>query len=151
MPLPKRKEFSGNEPAVVRPNLEGILKLSARNCEIYGTTLVFEPQYSNLGYWTSLDDHAVWTIESPQAGKYRVEFVWACDEANAGSTWKLEGAAGSLTGEVPSTGNWDTYREAVVGEIMLSKGEQRLTLRPAEKPRSAMLDLKVLRLKALSD
>ena len=151
VPLPKRKEFSGNEPALVKANAEGILKLSARNCEIYGTTLVFEPQYSNLGYWTSLDDHAVWTIDSPAAGKFKVEFVWACDESNAGSTWRLEGAAGSLTGEVSSTGNWDTYQEAVVGEITLSKGEQRLTLRPAEKPMGAMLDLKVIRLRGLGD
>jgi putative heme-binding domain-containing protein len=146
IPLPKRKEFSGNTPDLVRANGEGVLKLSARNCEIYGTTLVFEPQYGNLGFWTSFDDHAAWTIDAPAAGKYRVAFVWACDATSAGSSWKLEGTAGSLTGEVPSTGTWDQYQDAAVGEITLSKGEQRLVLRPVEKPQGALLDLKLIRL-----
>ena len=43
----------------------------AADAEIYGETLVFEPHYGNLGYWTSADDRAAWSFEVAQPGKYR--------------------------------------------------------------------------------
>ncbi|MGE5191976.1 MAG: PVC-type heme-binding CxxCH protein, partial [Deltaproteobacteria bacterium] len=38
VPLPKRKEFAGNEPKLVAPAADGTLLLSAAACEIYGST-----------------------------------------------------------------------------------------------------------------
>ncbi|MBT4865420.1 MAG: hypothetical protein HON53_09910, partial [Planctomycetaceae bacterium] len=46
------------------------------------------------------------------------------------------------------TGTWDNYRTTRVGEIQLSAGRQRITMRAAGRIRSgAMLDLKSVRLK----
>jgi putative membrane-bound dehydrogenase-like protein len=146
VPLPRRKEFAGNEPKLITPAADGTLLLSAAACDIYGSTLIFEEQYKNLGYWSSLDDHAVWTIEVGRAGKYGVEFDWACDASVAGNPWRLENAGGNLTGEVESTGNWDTFRQKKVGEITLAAGRQRVVMRPARKPQGALIDLKAIKL-----
>ena len=147
VPLPTRKEFAGNEPRLVTTDPLGILVMAATNCEIYGTTLIFEAQHQNLGYWSNLDDHAVWQIEIATAGKYAVEFEWACDGSVAGNPWQLAVAEETLQGMVGSTGDWDTYRRAKVGEVNLPKGKQRIVLSPGEKPQGAMIDLKAIRLK----
>jgi putative membrane-bound dehydrogenase-like protein len=146
VPLPRRKAFPGNEPRPVKPDADGTLALTAANCEIYGSTLIFESQYGNLGYWSSLDDHAVWTINGARGGKYAVEFEWACDSSVAGNPWLLESGAESLAGKVDSTGNWDTYRKKIVGELTLAAGGHRLTLRPGKKPQGALIDLTTVRL-----
>ncbi len=45
------------------------------------------------------------------------------------------------------TGNWDTYRQAKVGELTLAAGTQRLTFRPGQSLRSsALIDLKAIKL-----
>jgi putative membrane-bound dehydrogenase-like protein len=142
VPLPRRKVFAGNEPKIVMPDANSVFVLSAAAAEIFGSTLIYEPQYKNLGYWSSPDDHAVWTIDVSKAGKFAVEFDWACDASVAGNPWRLETPGGNLTGEVESTGNWDTYRQKRVGELALSAGRQRIILRPVKKPQGAMIDLR---------
>jgi putative membrane-bound dehydrogenase-like protein len=146
IPQPKRKVFEGNQPAVIRPEKDGTLKLLASNCEIYGSTLLFEKQYGNLGYWSSADDYAVWTIEVPKAGAYTVWLDWACAKDAAGNAFVLQAPAGRLLGKVKGTGSWDKYQQASVGEITLSAGQQQLILRPEGKIKGAMIDLKAIKL-----
>jgi putative heme-binding domain-containing protein len=146
VPLPRRKEFASNEPRPVQPAADGALLLEATTCEIYGSTLIFEAQHKNLGFWSSLDDHAVWYIEVARPGKYLVEFDCACDDSVAGNPWQLKFTGETLTGKVESTGNWNTYRLARVGEISLPAGKQRIVMQPAVKPQGAMVDLKAIRL-----
>jgi putative membrane-bound dehydrogenase-like protein len=145
-PVLKRKEFAGNKPEVVRPGDDGVLRLWSSNCEIYGKTLVMEKQYGNLGYWQSEDDQAVWTVEVPQTGVYTVSLDWACDAGSAGNAFVLEAGGKSLTGKVASTGSWDTYKQAKVGEIELQAGRQRLTFRSMGKIAGALTDLRGIRL-----
>jgi putative membrane-bound dehydrogenase-like protein len=144
-PLPRR-EFDGNRPELVRAADDGSLLLTARNAEIYGSTLVFEPQYANLGWWTSADDHAVWTVDVPRAGAYAVWFEWACDPSVAGNRFVLEAGESSLRGMVAGTGNWDTYRREKLGDLSLAAGQQRIVLRSDGKPNGAIIDLKSIRL-----
>jgi putative membrane-bound dehydrogenase-like protein len=145
-PQPKPKSFAGNKPELVRPARDGSLLLKAADCEIYGPTVLFEEKYGNLGYWTSEDDRAFWTVEVTRAGKYAVWFDWACEENSAGKGFLLQAGPNQLTGRVVSTGNWDTYRQAKVGEIVLPAGRQRLTLRPQRRIFNPMIDLKSIKL-----
>lgn len=144
--LPKRKEFFGNDPKPISDGNKGWFDLTSKTCEIYGPTVVLETQYGNLGYWSSDDDHAVWTLNVRQSGKYRVTFDYACDNGAAGQLWRLDGGAQALTGKVAGTGTWDDYRQTEVGDVVLEQGQRRLTLRPAEHLRGAMIDLKGIRL-----
>jgi putative membrane-bound dehydrogenase-like protein len=144
---PPRKQFAGNEPAVVRPEaLRGELWLLAESAEIYGRTLVFEPTYRNLGYWSSADDHAVWTIEIDRPGKYAVSLDYACEDATAGQSLVIEVAGGRLSMTVAGTGNWDTYRQKPLGQLELAAGRHELVVRPDGPLRGPLVDLKAVRL-----
>src|SRR5262249_34632670 len=101
VPLQNRKELVGNDPRLVRAAADGTLVLPANACEVYGSTLLFETHWGNLGYWASADDYAVWTVEARQAGRYVVEFDWACEMATD-DRWELETGSGKLTGVVES-------------------------------------------------
>jgi putative heme-binding domain-containing protein len=150
MPAARAKQFPGNKPDVVRPASDGSLRLLPANCAIYGGTLVLEPQYGNLGYWQSDDDHAVWTVEAPRAGKYAVWLDWACPNDVAGKPLVLQAGINQLTYRVQDTGAWDNYRQAKIGEITLAAGRQEVELRPAGKLTGPMIDLKSVKLVPLT-
>ncbi|HEV7223783.1 MAG TPA: PVC-type heme-binding CxxCH protein [Pirellulales bacterium] len=144
---PARKQFAGNQPALVRPEaLRGELWLLAADAEIYGQTLVFEPNYRNLGYWNSHDDHAAWTIEIERPGVYAVSLDYACADGTAGQTIAVEAAGGRVTGQVTGTGNWDTYRQKPLGRLELPAGKHELVVRPEGPLRGPLIDLKAVRL-----
>jgi putative membrane-bound dehydrogenase-like protein len=145
-PQPKRKEFVGNKPELVRPATDGSLLLTAANCEIYGPTVVLEKQYGNLGYWTSADDRAVWTVEVTKPGRYAVWLDWACPPDTAGKKFLLQAGVNQMTGGVESTGSWDAYRRAKVGEIVLAAGRQQVTFRSAGRIFQPLIDLKSVKL-----
>jgi putative membrane-bound dehydrogenase-like protein len=145
---PPPKRFEGNGPKVVMPEaLRGEFWLLADSAEIYGKTLVFEPQYRNLGWWQSGDDHAVWTLEVSQPGKYAVSLDYACDNGAAGQTVAVEIAGQRLLVKVPGTGNWDTYRQLPLGHVELAAGKQQLIVRPDGVLHGPLIDLKSVRLR----
>jgi putative membrane-bound dehydrogenase-like protein len=145
-PPPKRKVFDGNKPEVVRSAADGTLRLPVSACEIYGTTVVLEKQYGNLGYWSSEDDHAAWTVEVARPGKYAVWLDYACDDGSAGNAFVVQAGAERLTGKVASTGTWDDYKQAKVGDIALVAGQQRVVFRSAGKIAGALIDLRGIKL-----
>jgi hypothetical protein len=112
--------------------------------------VVLEKQYGNLGYWTTQEDRAVWSVEVTKAGKYAVWLDWACDAGAAGKTFLLESGPNRLTGRVASTGAWDTYRQAKVGAIVLPAGRQRVTFRSARRIFTPLIDLKSVKLVPLA-
>lgn len=141
-----RRVFDGNEPKLIEPEgFRGEFWLLASDCEIYGSTLVFEPLYKNLGLWSSEDDHAVWTMEVKKPGRYIVRLDCACPPEAAGNPFVLSIDDVTLSGEVKSTGNWDTYRQMHVGFVTLKPGRKQLTLRPAGKIKGHLMDLKSVR------
>jgi putative membrane-bound dehydrogenase-like protein len=147
-PPPKPKQFDGNRPEVVKAADDGSLKLLPANAEIYGPSVVLEKQYGNLGYWSSAEDHVDWEVDVPKAGKYAVWLDWACDNGSAGNRFQLQTALGKVTGVVAGTGNWDTYKQAKVGEVELKAGRQRLVFRSEGRiaAGAAMIDLRGIKL-----
>jgi putative heme-binding domain-containing protein len=141
VPLPKRKEFPGNTPRVVTAS-DGRLTLLPADAEIYGSTIVLEPKHANLGWWSSADDLAVWTVSAPRSGRYAVTIDYACDLHAAGHRLVIDGGKRPLTHRVEATANWDAYRSVTIGELELEAGVQRLTFRPASRPLPALMDLK---------
>ena len=146
LPQLVRKSFAGNNPEVIKPGYDGALHLAANQSAIYGSTLVYEMQYGNLGYWSSDDDHAEWTLEVTQPGKYAVRLDWACDNASAGNSLIVQAGLERLTVKVQGTGNWDTYKQSAVGQITLAAGKQQLVVRPAGRIHGALIDLRSIKL-----
>jgi hypothetical protein len=119
--------------------------------EIYGTSLVFEPQYRNLGWWSNADDRAVWTIAVPAAGKYEVWIDWACPKEEAGKLFRVEAGGESMSGRVGTTAGWEEYRQAKVGEIALEPGDTRVTVRATPPFKGILMDLRTLKLVPVKD
>jgi putative membrane-bound dehydrogenase-like protein len=143
---PPRKQFAGNKPEVVEPFNDGSLRLFATQCEIYGRTVVFEEKYRNLGYWSSENDQAIWTMHVTQPGRYTVTIDYACDDGVAGNALLIELGDQRLSSQVAGTGSWDNYRRVKVGELDLTAGTHRLTFRSQGPIRGALLDLRDVKL-----
>jgi putative membrane-bound dehydrogenase-like protein len=141
-----RKTFEGNNPELVRADKDGSLHLTAKNCEIYGSSILFESLRLNLGYWRSEDDRAVWTVDAPGAGKYTVTLEYACPDDGAGNKYQLEAGGRKVTGIVAGTGGWHSYKKINAGDIELAAGKQQVTFRSAGKIREYLLDLRGVRL-----
>ncbi|MBM3968583.1 MAG: c-type cytochrome [Planctomycetes bacterium] len=143
---PTPKKFDGNHPEPVTAEASGTLRLLATNAEIYGKTLVFEPFFKNLGYWQSVDDRAVWTINVTKPGKHSIRLNYACDNSTAGNEVVFAVGNQSVKAKVVGTGAWENYQTAILGELKLSAGQHRLTVRATESLKDHLMDLKELRL-----
>jgi len=135
----KPKVLAGNKPEVVAPLPDGTLHLSAANAEVYGSTLTLESKYGNLGEWTKEDGEAAWTIDSP-GGRFTVKLEYACDPKVAGNAFTLMIGEERITGDVASTGNWDTYRRIRLGDLTLPAGKLRVSLRSTGAISGALMD-----------
>ncbi len=142
----KPKSFPGNAPAIVEAGAEGTLELQASNAEIYGDTLQYEETYRNLGFWGSINDHAVWKAKVPAAGNYQVTLEYCCDNTTAGNLYRLESGANILGGEVSGTGTWDRYQESEIGTLALEAGEQRIVFRAGGPINQYLIDLRAIKL-----
>jgi putative membrane-bound dehydrogenase-like protein len=146
IPLPQRRIFEGNHPALVRPAADGSIPLLATNGEIYGSNVVLEKKYGNLGFWRSEDDQVIWSIEVPRPGKYAVWLDWACDDKAAGNELALQVDTTRLTSKVLGTSTWDNYQQAKIGTIRLRAGRQQLVVRSAGRIRGVLIDLRSIKL-----
>ncbi|MCS7047385.1 MAG: c-type cytochrome, partial [Gemmataceae bacterium] len=138
------KRFDGNHPRVVQADGDGSIRLTAATAAIYGKTLVFEEKYQNLGYWSSTDDQAVWTLETAKAARYEVWIDYACE--TPGNQFALQIGSARLTHKVAGTASWDLYRQTKIGVVRLAAGRHDAILRPEGVIHGALLDLKEIRL-----
>ena len=148
-PAPSR--FAGNRPKLITAAANGSLQLLATNCRIYGSRLVFETKYSNLGWWSREDDRAVWSLELPRAGRYRIVLDYACHDDTAGNKFLLRAAGKQLVGQVAGTGTWDDYRQVEIGALDLPAGAAELEIRSAGRPKDALFDLRGVQLMRVED
>jgi hypothetical protein len=105
-----------------------------------------EKKHANLGWWSSTDDHAVWTVEVTRPGRYAIWLEWSCDDKSAGNSFVLQAGVNGFTGRVEGTGTWDTYHNEKIGTIVLTEGQQRVTMRAEGKINGALIDLKAIKL-----
>jgi putative membrane-bound dehydrogenase-like protein len=146
VPAPKPKVMAGNKPEVIRPAADSSLTLPATAAEVFGTTLVLEAQYKNLGFWSSADDRCAWTLQVPKAGVYEVWLDWACPKEDAGKAFTVEAGAATLTTRVEATASWDEYKQAKIGELKLEAGEVRLVVKPGLPLKGNLMDLRTMTL-----
>jgi putative heme-binding domain-containing protein len=140
------KAVAGNKPALVKPGADGVLHLRAADCEIHGGEITFEAEFQNLGMWHGENDHAVWSIEVPKAGRYRVELRFACDNGSAGNTVVIQSGDAKVEWRVAGTGRWADYVDKAIGEVELAEGRRQIVARPAAPLRGALIDLKEVKL-----
>ncbi|WP_166831636.1 neutral/alkaline non-lysosomal ceramidase N-terminal domain-containing protein [Thalassoroseus pseudoceratinae] len=140
------KRLPGNQPQVVRPDDDGVLKLTATVAEIRGKDITFETDFSNIGYWHDQGDSAVWQIDLPKPGEYDVYLNFACVGSAAGNSFRVDGLPNPIVGKVASTGGWDRYRQPKIGRTTLTAGRHSIIMRAAEPVEQALFDLREIRL-----
>jgi putative membrane-bound dehydrogenase-like protein len=143
---PPPKQLPGNSPEVVRPFVDGSIRLVATMARVYGPTVVLEEKYRNLGWWSSMEDHAAWSFENPAEGEYRVVLDYACAKEAAGNSAIVTVAGQTLGCIVESTGTWDDYRGKDLGIVRLPAGPGELVVRSDGPIKGALLDLRGVRL-----
>lgn len=132
-------------PAKITAATDGTLVLPAVSCLITGTSLAYMPEWQALGFWRQ-QDHASWEVEVAKPGVYDVTLEWSVDDKNAGNPYALVAGNERLEGKVESTVKWNTFRRAKIGQIKLEPGVQTIEFRPNGEFKSALMDLKELRL-----
>lgn len=143
------KQVAGNHPQTVKAESDGLLRLRAENGAIFGDAITFESEFRNLGMWHGEQDHAAWSVELRQPGRYRVEIEFACDDSSSGNRLRIEAGDSQIEFRVPGTGGWDRYVSQEIGAIELTPGRV-IVVRPITPLRGALIDLRELRLRPVS-
>ncbi len=120
------------------------------------------PNSSYFVNWTSLEDRLIWTIDVHTAGRYAVEILYTCPEADAGATIELSCGTRRVTGTVapgwdpPLYTNQDTlprpqaespmkeFGTLAVGTMDLDSGVAPLTLRALTIPGASVMDVRAI-------
>jgi putative membrane-bound dehydrogenase-like protein len=147
------KTIEGNHPQVIVQSGESPIRLPASAAEVFGPSLTFERELGNLGYWESEQDHAAWTFRVNKPATFTMSLEWACADESAGNELLLRVGGSTFVHVVAGTGagTWANYRTIFVTEISLPAGTHRLDVRPAGRVRSALLDLRAVRLTPRSE
>lgn len=139
---PPSKEYENHEPQLVKADAAGVLKLSADQSYIYGGRLIFEQKHKNLGWWEREGDYAVWEVNVPTAGTYRIQLEYACDDDSAGAGFAVLVGDQKAIGQTSSTGSWDRYSEFNAGSIELPAGLTDVTVTNSGPIRRELFDLR---------
>jgi putative heme-binding domain-containing protein len=144
---PPPKQFDGNAPRAVGPEPDGRIRLFAGSAAIHGSTLVFERKYRNLGYWSSEDDRARWTLEGVAGGRYEVWLHYAGAPGAGGRARLAVDGGAALTAQVDPTDSWDDYVARRVGTLEVPAGRCVLEVRSDGPIGSALMDLATVELR----
>ncbi len=142
---PAPKQLAVHKSELVRPEDDGSYRLLARKSEIHGRKIRFNQELNILAWYKDApDDHVSWLVEVPKAGKFDVYLEWAQIDDYAGNPFavEVEGSSSRITGNLPSTGGWNSYRREKFGTLQLGAGKQRVVLRPNGPMKAELSDLR---------
>ncbi|AMV17433.1 arylsulfatase [Planctomyces sp. SH-PL14] len=127
------------------------------------------PNSSYFVHWTSKEDSMVWRLAVHTPGRYAVEILYTCPEADAGSKVELAFQDRRLAGTVapgwdpPLYTNQDTiprppaesqmkeFHPLRLGEMTLPAGEGDLVLKATDIPGGSVMDVRAITLTLLGD
>ncbi len=147
---PKRKIVPHNEPALITADADGALNLTAKAAELFGregpgTIAIYDGQMC-IGWWTSSEDWAQWTIEAPKAGVYDVHLHWSIPDDMAGNFFSISAGESRLINTIRTTGGFEHFHWAKYGSIQLEQGTQRIVMRALGPVKGELADIKTVRL-----
>ena len=121
-----------------------LIHLEARDAQVQAKKMHYEdpPQKDTLGFWVNVEDTASWKFQVPLAGKYRVTVLQGCGKGNGGSTVAVEAGASKCEFTVEETGHFQRFVPREIGQIELAAGDNTLTIRPLNKAKAAVMDLR---------
>lgn len=139
------------EPDAFNKAIGPVIILRAKDAEIHGTTLRYEPQpqKNTLGFWTRAADWASWKFDLAKAGFYEIEMLQGCSDG--GSEVEVSIGERKLHMTVQSTGHFQNFIPVKIGTVMLPAGANALTVKPTLQRGAAIMDLRAVTLKPSVD
>jgi hypothetical protein len=126
---------------------DGTIVLPARDVQIHGTTVRYEPDKNTIGYWFKREDWVSWDLEITTPGTFVLELLQGCSSDSAGSHYTVEIADQKLQDKVQDTGSFHDFRLRKLGELKIEKpGNYTLSVRIDDKPGRAVMDLRAVTL-----
>ncbi len=134
-----------------RPHAPGEIVLPAERADRYGRTFRLENFGGgpHIGYWWNPNDYVVWRIRTAREADYDVVLDYALGGSSPSSHVMISAGRATLRFALPSTGNWSSFTERVVGRLRLSGGLAVLELRPDGRPASGIMNLRTVRLREI--
>jgi len=140
-------EPSAEKPKPVKQLPDGRVLLLAREATVHGTKLRYEPEKSTLGYWMKAEDWVSWEFEITKPSKLFVDLMESCGPETAGTHYAVDVGNQKLTDKVQDTGSFRVFRLRRIGGFEFEKpGVYTLSVRPIDKPRVAVMDLRAITL-----
>ncbi|MGK0188054.1 MAG: mono/diheme cytochrome c family protein/glucose/arabinose dehydrogenase [Verrucomicrobiales bacterium] len=133
-------------PRIIESKADGSIDLLAKLATTLASKLRYHQDLDIIGPWIMPSDAALWHLQAPADGRYRVHLLHACDDENAGNEFVIETDLSQLRGKVASTGGFDQFKELEFGTVELKKGTNRLLMRPAGELKGELVDLRRIRL-----
>ncbi len=132
--------------ARVRPGKDGIIELRAKKCRLSGNRIEYMADFDAIGWWTSSEDRAEWTIVLDRPGEYKVEWEWSVSDKASGNNWQLlTNGEKVLSGKVHKSGGWEDFKTEKIGNISLSAADTKIVLKSEGELKQALMDLRVIR------
>ncbi|TKK68477.1 hypothetical protein FC093_10125 [Ilyomonas limi] len=136
------KRATANHPALIQPEPDGSLYLTASRAKATGPNIQYMPEWKAFG-WFNTEDAVEWNVQVGKKGRYDVYLDWSVSDAEAGKSFVFEAGGKKLKGKVSKTGSWFTYRKEKVGTIQLAAGLQKMVFKSnSTSEKGAMLDLR---------
>ena len=132
-------------PKLVQQGEDGSVLLHARDVEIHGTTVRYEPQTNKntIGFWTKLEDWVSWDFQITEPGTFAVEILQGCGKGSGGSEVEFSTGHQVLKMIVQDTGHFQNFVRRDIGRLTLDEpGRYLLSVKPKTKPGVAVMDLR---------
>lgn len=144
---------SDGRERVVPQLADGRVYLHARDAQIHGTTVRYEPQphKNTIGYWTRLEDWVSWEFSLTEPGSFAVEILQGCGNGSGGSEVFFSVDNQSLPVVVQDTGGFQNFVSREIGRVRLDRpGQYTFSVKPKTKPGVAVMDLREVTLRPLA-
>ena len=99
----------------------------------------------NIGFWTNRAEYPEWFVRPAAAGEFDVELTYACAPGHGGD-FTVQAGERKLAGAAEPTGGWQNYRTLRLGRMTLPSSRTGVTVRPSGAFRTALMNLKSVRL-----
>lgn len=126
------------EPFLVRPNDKGVLTLGIESSEIETRFEQRAKKENALGHvfltrWSRHDDIPTWKLETPRAGRYRVQVSYGSTRTGTDRDYVVSVGQQSVPGKTVNTGGEWVFHTQSLGTLTLGKGEHTLQVKSANQ------------------
>jgi neutral ceramidase len=143
---PASQPQSLNKPTKIKPETNGMLRLTARKGIGIGPKIKYMSEWWAFGWFTNLD-RVEWDVEVELEGEYNAELVWSVSDETAGNEFLLEAGKQKLIGTIDRSGSWEIFKAKNIGTIKLKPGRQKIVFKSNKTSVDAgMLDLREIKL-----